>query len=277
MGETVSFWQNWFVWRDAMIVSLVCGAALAYLGVWAMLRKMVYVPLALSQVSSVGVVLAFFLADLFGVKGALRVFLDPTGVSFLFAVMAALFFARAGRGSLEATAVAYLLAAAAAILLGGFVRADVHDVSDVLFGNAVLVETWQIAVTAGAALIAAVIHALGYRRFLFASYDPDSAGAAGIKVFRQDVLLFVSMAIMISAATRAIGGLPAFAFTVLPALAALRIGRTMGRTFVLALVAGALSAGLGYYVSFALDLPTGACMTAVAAIFYIASNLVAQR
>jgi len=274
MGESVSFWQNWFVWRDAMIVSVLCAAALGYLGVWGALRKVVFVPLALSQVSSVGVVLVFLVSDLVEKRTGTPLGLDPVWGSLLFAVLASLYFAKAGRESQEATAVAYLISAAATLILMGFVRADLHDLSSVLFGNAVLVETAQIAVVGAAVLFVALVHGLFYRRFLFASYDPDSAGAAGIRVFRHDALLLATMAILISVATRAIGALPAFGFTVLPALASLRIGRTLGQTFFLASALAVLSAGLGYYASFALELPTGACMTAVAALFFIASHAV---
>lgn len=59
--ESVDFWVNWFVWRDAMLVSLLSAASLSYLGVWVVVKRVVYVPLALSQVSSVGVVFAYLL------------------------------------------------------------------------------------------------------------------------------------------------------------------------------------------------------------------------
>lgn len=275
MTEQLSFWAASFVWRDAMIVAVVCATALAYLGVWVALKEVVYVPLALSQVSSVGVVAAFLAA---GWLAKLDIgwdgfpVCDPAFTSFLFALLIAFYFARAPRLGGRAVVVAYLLSSAAVLLLGRFVRQDMHDMQSILFGNAVLVETIQVVYVSVAALLVALIHCLGYRRFLYASFDPDSYGAAGKNVFYTEVLLYVTFAVMISVATRAIGALPAFGLMILPALCGLRLGRTMHRVFFVSMLVGALSAALGYYVSFIWELPTGACMVAVAGLAYLAGR-----
>ncbi len=277
MLETVSFWESSFVWRDAMIVALIAAASLSYLGVWMVLRRVVYVPLALSQVSSAGVVAAFLLADLLGDSGAEHgsgAWLDPAWSALLFAGLASVYFAKARNASGRATVVAYLLSAAALLLLGGFIRHDLHDVSSLLFGNAVMVETVQIAYVGAAALGVGLLHLLFYRRFLFVSYDADSAGASAVPVLRHEILLYLSFALMISVSTRAIGALPAFGFSVLPALTGLRLGSSMKGAFSIAMAAGTISAGLGYYLSFVWELPTGASMVALAGAILAFSGLV---
>ena len=50
----MDFWAEFDFWRDPMAVAVVSGAALSYIGVWVSLKKVVYVPLALSQVSRKG-------------------------------------------------------------------------------------------------------------------------------------------------------------------------------------------------------------------------------
>ncbi|MBN1606431.1 MAG: metal ABC transporter permease [Polyangiaceae bacterium] len=273
MVEDASFWQSWFVWRDAMIVALVSAAALSYLGVWVALKKAVYVPLALSQVSSVGVVLAYLLSAWLGVSPQGRhgpgLLLDPAWVSLVFALVTALWFASVREDATEQVVVAYLLSAAMVLILGGFVRQDLHDVQSVLFGSAVLVDTVQIAYVAAAALVTLLIHLAMHRRFLFVSFDADAAGAAGLRPFWVEVLLYASFALMISVATRAIGALPAFGLMVLPGLAGLRLGRSMRTAFSLAVLVGVAAAGFGYYASFVLGLPTGASMVTLAGAFYL--------
>jgi len=76
---------------------------------------------------------------------------------------------------------------------------------------------------------------------------------------------------MISVATRAIGAMPAFGLMVLPAMAGLRLARSMRTAYVVAMVLGTLAAGLGYYVSFRFAVPTGASMVALAGAFYLLS------
>ena len=176
--ESVDFWVNWFVWRDAMLVSLLSAASLSYLGVWVVVKRVVYVPLALSQVSSVGVVFAYLLG--FWVGGHTRdihgcgILLDPSWISLLFALGTAFWFARPHEDSSLSVVTAYLLSGAMVMILGGYVRQDLHDVQTVLFGNAVLVDTVQILYVGGGALVVLVVHALLHRRFLFVSFDPDA-------------------------------------------------------------------------------------------------------
>ncbi len=268
MMETVSFWESSFVWRDAMIVALISAAALSYLGVWVVLKRVTYVPLALTQVSSVGVVAAFLLGDWLGHTGTRNVF-DPTWMSLLFAGLASVYFAGPRRDNGQATVVAYLLSAATVLILGGFIRQDLHDVSSLLFGNAVMVETVQIVYVTTAALCVGLVHFLFYRRFLFSSYDTDSAGASAIPVLRYEILLYLSFALMIAIATRAIGALPVFGFTIFPALTGLRMGRSMLGAFTIAVIIGLFSAGMGYYLSFIWELPTGACMVALTGAIYL--------
>jgi zinc transport system permease protein len=280
MPADIGFWASSFVWRDAMIVAVLSASALAYLGVWVVLKKAVYVPLALSQVSSAGVVLAYLIGAWLGVdehdRHGLRILLDPSWMSLLFALLTAFWFARPRDEGSNAVVVAYLLGSAAVLVLGGFVRQDLHDVQSVLFGNAVLVDTIQILYVGVAALVAALVHALMHRRFLFVSFDPDAAGAAGLRPFRVEVALYATFALVISVATRAIGALPAFGLMVLPALTGLHLGRSMRSAFAISVASGTLAAGFGYYASFVLGLPTGASMVALAGMFHLGS-LVARR
>lgn len=272
MGDAPSFWASSFVWRDAMAAAVLSAAALSSLGVWVVLKRVVYVPLALSQVSSVGVVAAFLLGDLVARGGVGGTLFDPAWMSLLFAALASLYFARAREKSGDATAVAYLLSAASVLILGGFIRNDLHDIQSVLFGNAVLVETRQVVIVAVVAVLATVVHVLFYRRILFVSFDADAAGASGMSVFRTEALLFLSLAVSISVATRAIGALPAFGFTVLPPLAALQLGGSMRQSMLLSTLIGVCSAALGYYLSFVWELPTGACIVVLMGMTYLASR-----
>ena len=272
------FWESWFAWRDAMIVSLLGAAALAYLGVWVVLKRVVYVPLALAQVSSVGVVLAYLVGSWIGAHAHdTHLLLDPAWMSLLVALATAFWFAHPREDSSLAIVSAYLIGGAAVLVLGGFVTQEISDVQTILFGNAVLVDTVQILYVGGAALLVAITHLLLHRRFLFVSFDPDAAGAAGLHPFRVEVALYASFALMISVTTRAIGALPAFGLMVLPAMNALRLARTLRAAFALAIALGVLAAALGYYLSFRLGFPTGAAMVGLAGLAYLASLALRRR
>lgn len=273
--EEIGFLDSMFVWRDAMIVAILSAAALAYLGVWIVLKRVVFVPLALSQVSSFGLVLAAFLGGLLE-KDAAHAHesgdsFDALLLSVVVSVILGVWLARPREEGSQAVVSAYLMASAGVLLVGNLITDKLHDVESVLFGSAVLVETHQIFIVGGAALLVALIHFLYYRRFLFVSFDADAAGATGIPVFSTEALLISSFALMISVVTQAIGALPAFGLMVLPGMFALRMARSMRGAFVLAVLLGILSAGLGYYLSFQFDTPTGATMVGLSALGYLGS------
>ena len=149
MVENISFWENYFLWKDAIIAAILSAAVLSYLGVWVVLKKVVYVPLALSQVSSFGVVIAFLVQDLYisfinTHHLNAHTLIDPAWVSLGLTVLLALYFAKNQQHNEISVVVSYLLASAAVLILGGFIRQDLHDIKSILFGNAVLVEPIQI-------------------------------------------------------------------------------------------------------------------------------------
>ena len=282
MFEQIGFWEAWEVWLDPVLVSTMAAALLAYLGVWVSLKRVVYVPLALSQVSSLGVVAAFlvegWLVSGVGEHAHSGLMANPVLYSLLFAVLIALYFARPGRESGNAVVVAYLVAAALVLFLGNFIRKDMHDVKNVLFGSAVLVERVQLIYVGGAGLLVALLHLVMYRRFLFTSFDPETAGASGIPVYLTEFLLYASFAVMISVTTRAIGALPAFGLMVLPGLTGLRLGRSMRAAFGVAVLVGVISAFFGYYLSFIDDrFPTGASMVGISGVLYILTLFIPKQ
>jgi zinc transport system permease protein len=106
---------------------------------------------------------------------------------------------------------------------------------------------------------------------IFAGFDPLGARVQGLPTRALDTFLFVSVGLAVALCTRALGALPVFAFSVLPAMAALVLTSRMGLVFGLAGVFGALSGVGGYAVSFRAELPVGATQTALAAVILAAA------
>ncbi len=273
MTGAASFFANWSMWGDAITAAVVSAAALSMLGVWTTLKKISYVPLALSQVSSLGVIVSFFLGERLGSAIGSGLALNPFFFSLIFALAASAYFALSKKAEESATASAYLFSAALTLILGGFVRKDLHDVDSVLFGNAVLIDKADLYFVIAASVAAFGAQFIVYKRLLFSSFDERGAGASGVPYFASQAIFYASLAAAVSAATKALGALPAFGFTVFPALTALAFGMRMKTTFAVAVAAGATTSFLGFYVSFIYELPTGACMTAAAGIFFAIAKL----
>src|SRR5947207_11814800 len=91
--ETPGFWESWFLWRDPMAVAIMAAALCAFVGVYIVLRRVVFVSAALSQLSGVGVAMAFYLASVLGVEPHhAPLFLHPLWYAIGFAAFGAALF-----------------------------------------------------------------------------------------------------------------------------------------------------------------------------------------
>jgi zinc transport system permease protein len=279
LNAFADFWAGQELWREPLLAGVIAAALLSYLGVFVVLKRMVFVSAALSEISGVGVAFAFYVSAMAGIDPhshrGVPLLLEPTWFSLVFACgAAAVFSLRPGHRKLAAETIVglgYIVASALvlAILNSPRIAQEAHAVGDILFGNAVTVPRAQIYELAAAGAGAVLLHALFFKEFLFVSYDPDTALVQGLGVFRYELLLNVITAVAISVATRAVGALPVFAFTVIPAAAALMVTERLRATVALSIVFGIVAAAVGYYVSWVESLPTGATMVVCASVFLL--------
>lgn len=260
------FVDNWALYRDPVVCGVVAGAVLGMLGVFVVLRRAVFVTAAVSQSAALGVALAFLLGIYLGFTP------PPVLCAFALALAATAVLARRSRSNrLPREAIVGLLyvgASALAVLVGDRIAQEAEDITAILFGTAVLVRPQDLlAVLVVSALVAVALGAL-YRGLVFAGFDPDGARIQGLPVARIELALWTLVALEVSVTTRAIGALPVFAFSVLPAMAALRISNRLPYAVLFAGLAGALSGGLGYLSAFMLRFPVGAAEASVAAVLF---------
>lgn len=265
------FMNSYFLWRDPMIVGIVAGAVCGFLGVYVVLRRIIFVSAALTQISSLGVALAFFLGA--SATGALSALVHPFILSIALTVLAALFFAlKRDFSRISAEGVigfGFLIASGAVVILGDRIAQGAHDIANILFGSAVVVDPKDLYIIPAAALTVFLIHGIFYKDFMFVSFDEDSARLFKYPVRLLNTVLLVSIAVMVAVCTRALGALPVFAFLALPPLTALFLTERLKLVFALSVTLGILSAALGYFFSFILSTPTGATMTVCAALFFM--------
>ena len=254
-----------------MIVGAVAGAVCGFLGVYVVLRRIIFVSAALTQISSFGVALAFYLGAY--TTGALSTLIHPFMLSIVLTALTALFFALKrdfSRISVEGViGFGFLAASGAVVILGDRIVQGAHDIANILFGSAVVVDPRDVYIIPAAALTVLFIHRVFYKDFIFVSFDEDSARLFKYPVRLLNTLLLISIAVIVAVSTRALGALPVFAFLALPPLTALFLTEKLKLVFALSVTLGILSATLGYFFSFILSTPTGATMTVCASVFFL--------
>jgi zinc transport system permease protein len=255
------------IYRAPIYCAIVAGAALGYLGVFVVLRRLVFFTAAVSQASGLGVALSFYAAihlglEIHPVLGAAALALLTT---FLLSLPAEKI--RLSREAVLGTV--YAGAWALAVLAGDRISQEAHDIASILFGTAVLVDDADLVLVCAAAAATALVHVLAYRGFVLAAFDPDGARVQGLPVRALDFVSWVLVAMMVALATRALGVLPVFAFSVLPGLAALCLFQRLRYVLAFAIAIGASSGAAGYLAAFFFELPVGASQAAVALAFFL--------
>jgi zinc transport system permease protein len=266
------FAKSYFLWRDPMIVGAVSGAICGFLGVYIVLRRIIFVSAMLTQVSSFGVALAFYLQG-FSALSLLGSLIDPFALSLVMTALAALFFSLKSsffRISQEGIiGFGYLLASGIVVIISNQITRESHDIADILFGSAVVVDPKEVYIVPAVAFLSIIIHSVFFKDFVFVSFDPETARLFKYPVRMLNTILLLTIGIVIAVTTRALGALPVFALAVLPPLTALFLTERLSWVLALSVLIGVLSAVLGYYFSFILSLPTGASITTCASLFFI--------
>ena len=260
------FVQGWElgIYREPIYCGVLAGLLLGYLGVFVVLRRMVFITAAVSQAAGMGVAhrtpaQIHWSLEVPEVAGAFT-------MALLFTTLFSLPIDRLPLARESVLGAAYLIAWSASVMLGDRISQEAHDIASILFGTAVLVraeDLFALAVVGGAALL---WHLVLHRGVAFALFDPEAARVQRLPVRRLELTSWLWVALVVSVATRALGVLPVFAFAVLPAVAGLLLFARLRWVLVTAAVAGAVAGGGGYLVAFFLELPVGACQSAVAAL-----------
>jgi zinc transport system permease protein len=263
------FWAAFELFRDPVLSAVVAGAALGFLSVYVVLRRMVFLSAAITQAAALGVALAFYADIHLGIHES--PVLGASALSLLAALLLAVEPARLGVTRESLLGVTFAISGGAAVLVGDRIAQEAHDIQSILFGTAVLVRPEDLTAIAWVGGISMAIHVWWYRGLALASFDPVAARVQGLPVGVLNAALFLSIGAMVGVSTRALGALPVFAFSTLPGVAALLAGVRLGVAFGLATLIGALSGGLGYLVSFLEQLPVGGSQTMTAGAFVLAA------
>lgn len=285
MDKLALFFSSWQLWGGAVLAGSVVGAVCGFLGIYVILHRIVFVSAAMSEVSSLGVMVAFWLTQLEVVHTShhsedvlpLTLAAIFTGVfSTAMANHSSALIADRTKSAEAFIGSVYLISAAGLLLVGDRVTQGAHDVANVLFGNSVVVDFPHLIFLVAVCVPVLALHVWLRKDVLFASFDPTMASTLGYPVRTLRVFLLVSLGIVISIGTRTIGALPVFSFSVLPAMACLALFEDVRYSFLAAAIVGSLSAFLGYLFSFLFSFPTGACMTATAGLFLCLGKLLSM-
>ncbi len=271
-----------FLLHHALYGSVVVGLVCPLVGVYFLLRRLVFLGVVLPQVSTAGIAFAFMLEGL-----GLRLLAGGAGHEKHLAIAGAVVFTsltilalaaleRRGQGISEGRiGTLYALAGAASILFVAWNAAGETEMLGLLKGEIVTISEADFHAMLDAFALVTVAMLLFQREFLLVSYDRDMAVTLGRNVLFWDTLLYLVVGLTISLGVMTVGPLVIFGLLVIPPMAALPWARGMMSFSLIASLLGGLSGFAGFYASYTRDLPLGPTIVCTAFLLLALSRLAA--
>lgn len=249
----------------AVASSLVCGIV----GAHVVLRGMAFIGDAVAHAVFPGLAIAFVLNGSLVVGGAIA----GVVTSVLVAVIAQ------NRRLKEDSVIGILFAAAFALGIVVISRAPGYagSLQQFLFGSITgIPDSDVVTVLVGGAVIVVVLLLLN-KEFVAVGLDRESARALGLRVFALDLVLYVLVTLAVVLSVQTIGNVLVLALLVTPAATARLLADRLGVMMLLAPLFGSLSALVGLYLSWSVDLPVGGTIVLVATGFFVVAWVASPR
>jgi zinc/manganese transport system permease protein len=251
----------WEIMLWPMVACLVLPGLLVYLGLHVVRRGIIFIDIAMAQMASLGVCFAVMRN------------LDPGGastfwISLGFTVLAAGLFAATGKRSGEVPqeaiiGIAYVVAAAAAVILLSYSTEGDEQIKNMLVGNILLVTKEEILRTFLLFVGVGIFHWLARRKFMLLSFGAPDGIPNKVASKWWDFLFYATFGLVVTSFVQIVGVLLVFTYLIVPAVCGILLARSF-RARLAAGVAISLIGGVaGLALSFYQDLPSGAAIVCV--------------
>ncbi len=252
--------------RQGLVASLLVGALCGMLGVYIILRRMSYIGHGLSHAVFGGAVVAYVASINFYVGAGLWGFFSALLINFT---------ARRRRiGADAAIGIITTASFAVGVALISKTRSFTRNFEAALFGNILGVTMIDLAVIAVVTVSVAAFILLFYKRLLFMTFDPEVAPIYGVNVGVVDSLFALAMAATIVASINVVGVTLIAATLVIPSTTARLLTDSFARMILLSTLIGASAGAVGMYLSYWLDVSSGATIILLEAAVFVLVFLV---
>jgi ABC-type Mn2+/Zn2+ transport system permease subunit len=241
--------------QRGLAASLMVGVVCAVIGTFVVLKGLAFIGDAVSHAAFPGLVLAYILGLPLYLGGAVAAVATALAIGVV---------ARRGRLRFD-TSVGVLFAGTFAfgILLFSTIKNYVADLLGYLLGNVLGITVGDLVQVVVIGLIVLVILVVIRKELLFATFDPTGAAASGLPVAALEYLLLALLGVTIVVSVQSVGIVLVVAMLVTPAATAQLIVVRFGQLIAVAAVIAAVSAIVGLYLSFYLNLASGASIVLV--------------
>ena len=246
--------------RHAIVVCTIAGALCGLLGVFVTLRGMSYIGHGLSHAIFGGAAICAAIGLNFFVGAGVWGLASGLAVSRV--TRRRVIAADAAIGVITTASFAFGIA-----LLGLYSRVK-QSIEATVFGSVLGVSLTDMWVIIAIAIATAAIIISYYRPLLFTTFDPEVADVSGVNTARIDALLMLLLTFAILASMKVLGVTLIAAALVIPPTIARLLTNSFKRMLIISTGVGAFSGLVGMYLSYHLDISSGATIVLVNFILF---------
>jgi len=253
----------------ALVAAVIVGTVCAVVGTFVVLRGIAFIGDAVAHASFPGVVAAFLLSIPFYVGAAVAAVATALAIGYV-----------TRRARIRAdTAIGVLFAGtfALGVFLYSTIEGYVADLFSFLFGYLLSIDLNDLIALALLGGLVLLIVGVFWKELLYATFDPLGAAASGLRVDWLEYLFLALVALTIVISLQAVGIILVVAMLVTPAATAQLLTVRFGSLMGLAIVVGVLSSVAGLYLSFWLDVASGATIVLVQTGIFLVVLAVSPR
>jgi len=255
--------------QRGLLEVLMVGTLCALMGTYVVLRSMAFLGDALAHAVLPGVAIAYLIGGNLTVGALIAALLIALGIGVF-----------SNRGMIkEDTAIGILFTASLSlgVALISTIRTYAVDLSHILFGNLLGVSATDLWLTGSLGLATLLVILIFYKPFLIISFDPVLAATLRLPISALRNLMLVLLAVTIVVSMQTVGVGLVSAMLVTPAATAYLLVRRLPSMMALSAFFGALASLAGLYLSFYLNISSGAAIVLTATTFFFIAYLFAPQ
>jgi zinc transport system permease protein len=245
--------------QRAIIGGVLVGFLASYYGVFIVQRGLSFMGSGLAHAAFGGVALGLLLQT------------EPLWVAVPFTVIVAIGIAwvrdRTNLGSDTAVGIFFAVSMALGIVFLFLRREYAADAFTYLFGSIIAV-TWNDIFLTALMVLITILNWPFWKRWAYSSFDRELAFTDRLPVVRDDYVLAVLIALTVVVAIKVVGIVLIAAFLVIPAATARILCYTFHAMTIISVLIGMVSAVIGLFISYYIDVPSGATIILFQAVIF---------
>ncbi len=241
--------------QNALAAGLLAAVACGIVGVYVVVKRVVFISGGIAHASFGGIGLGYLLG------------INPVLGAMVFAIASSLGIGLVTRRTRlpEDTAIGILWAMGMAlgIIFIGLAPGYAPDLFSYLFGNILTVPFFDLMLMLTLDVVIIVLVVLLYKEFLYLSFDEEFSTVSGVPTEGLYLLLLGMIALTVVVLIRVVGIILVIALLTIPAALARQFTHSLKKMMLLAILAGVVFTFSGLWISYALNLASGATIILV--------------